>query len=166
MALTKNPLPTIAPTRALPVDMLSAFSLAQVIAASGYLQNANLQVSAGPGRMEGYWVIDILSANMGTGDEFYQFFLLGSNDIAFGNGNVESLAAHDVGAAASVRALPTICAATPTIPDPGLNSTRHVIPFQNQMGSYVFNYLQCYVKMGGTGPTITCSSWLVPTTSK
>lgn len=165
MALTKSLLPVITPTHAVPYDTLSAFALAQVIAATGYLNNVNLQVPTGPGRMEGYWVLDISSVNIATGDEFYKFFLLGSNDIAFGNGNVEILATHDIAATAALRLLPTIAAASPTIPVTGLNATRHVIPYSNEMGDFTFVYLQAYVLMGGTGPTVTCSSWLTYDTS-
>jgi hypothetical protein len=29
------------------------------------------------------------------------------------------------------------------------------------MGGFVFQYLQLYLKVGGTGPSITFSSWIV-----
>lgn len=162
MALTKSLLPALTPTHAVPFDTAQAFALAQTLTASGYATNENTQVTMGPGRMEGYWVLDIAAINIATGDEYYQFFLLGSNDVNFANGNNEILAAHDFAATAALRLLATIPAASPAEPVVGLNATRHAIPFSNLMGDYVFEYLQLYVKMGGTGPSVTFSSWLAP----
>jgi hypothetical protein len=35
-----------------------------------------------------------------------------------------------------------------------------VIPISNLMGAYLFQYLQLYLLVGGTSPSITFSSWL------
>lgn len=185
MAITRTLLPANAPTHALPYDALNAFALAQTIAATGYLTNVNTQLTYGPGRMEGYWVLDISSIELTTGDQ-YQFALLGSNDIAFGNGNVDLLAFRDFATVTAQRIIPTILGASPfaiaslvgaapqwtanpptnqtfstTVPS-GAASITHAIPFSNEMGEVTYEYLQCYVTIAGTTPTVTVSSWLVP----
>ena len=162
MALTKTTLPALTPTHAVPYDTAQAFALAQTITATGYATNVNTQVTMGPGRMEGYWALDISNLKVSAGNETYGFYLMGSNDSGWGNGNVELLAAHDFAAASSGRLVPTILAVTPAEPVVGLNATRHAIPFSNQMGDYVFEYMQLYLVLGGTSPTVTFSSWLSP----
>jgi len=92
---------------------MTAFTDTQVVTATGYLNNLNSGLldlgGASPvsavGRTDGMWNLDISAVNMVTTDETYKFALLGSNDIAFGNGNVELLAFHDLAALAANRVI-------------------------------------------------------------
>ena len=160
MPLTNNALPSVLPSRPVPYDANTAFAKAQVMAATGYANNVNLQVSVGPGRIEGYWVTDISNMKVSAGNESYNFFLLGSNDAAFGNGNVDLIAAHDFNAAAAARLVPTITPANGASPLTGQGADRYVIPYSNLMGKFLFQYLQLQVVIAGTAPTVTFTSWI------
>jgi len=162
MALTKTTLPAITPTFAVPYDTLQAFCLAQTITASGYASNVNTQLSMGPGRFNGLWAINVTAVNMGSSNEFYGLWLLGSNDVNFANGNTEVLAQFDLAATAALRTLATVCAASPTIPEDATAGTLFVKAWINQVADYVFQYMQLYVLVGGTSPSITFSSWVAP----
>lgn len=165
MALSANTLPSIVPSRAVPVDVALQFCEDQTIASTGYLTNVlgSGNMSFGPGRKEGYWVLDISALEVASGDEVYQFFLLGSNDSSWTNGAVEILASRDFAAATGDRLVPTICPASDTVPPTGLTSDRFVIPFSNQMGRFVFQYLRARVIIAGTIATgVTVSSWITP----
>lgn len=166
MALTKTLLPVNAPTHALPFDVAGSFGLAVTQTASGFVLAPPLNVSYGPGRMEGYWNIDVSNAKVSAGNETYQFFLLGSNDINFGNGNCENLGVYDIAATSALRDLPTILAASPAIPDTGLSASRFTRAFSNQSDQFVFQFINLYCLIAGTAPTITFSSWLIPWTGQ
>jgi hypothetical protein len=165
MALTKSTLPMERPSIAVPFDTLQAFSLSETLSASGYASNVNTQITMGPGRYYGLWALQVSAAAMGSNNEFYQFFLLGSNDPAFGVGNIELLAAHDIAAASALRLLANICAASPSAPDAGYAASAFVKPWTNQVDQYVFEYMQLYCNMGGTSPSVTFSSWVSPFTA-
>lgn len=164
MALTKALLPVIAPTHATPFDVSLSFAGAATLTASGFATNANAPAIVGPGRFEGYWRLDVSAADVGSGDEAYKFFLLGSNDPVFGNANNEILAVHDIAATAALRLLPAIAAISPTVPDTGLAASSFVIPFSNQLDQFVFTYINLYVLIAGTTPSVTFSSWVSPFT--
>ena len=124
MALTANLIPSQVPFYATPFDAQTAFTSAQTLVATGYLNNLNSgQVDLGgsspssaAGRTNGMWVLDITALDFSSNDEIYTFHLVGSNDVAFGNGNVEQLATHNFAATAALRTVATIWGATPTIP--------------------------------------------------
>jgi hypothetical protein len=168
MALTANAIPSQIASYATPYDAANAFASAQIITATGYLNNLNsgqldlggATPSSGAGRTQGMWCIDITNLNFGTGDEVYQFMLLASNDVAFGNGNVELLAFHDLSAASSGRLVPTLMGVTPTIPPVGLAGTLFQIPYTNLMQRIYYRYIRCRMAIGGTGPTATVTTWL------
>jgi hypothetical protein len=159
MALTNNTLPSVLPTRVVPYDSSTAFSKAQTVTASGYVGNINTQVPVLAGRFDGLWAIDVSAATLSS-NQSYQFFLVGSNDAAFTAGNVELLAIHDFAATSALRIFANNAAASSITPPNGQAVLRHVIPFCNQMGAYLFQYLQLYLLVGGTSPSITFSSWL------
>ena len=160
MALSANTLPIVMPSISAPFDVMTAFAKAQTLTATGYVNNLNTQINVGTGRITGFLALDITNLKLSAGNETYQFFLLGSNDASFTSGNIDLLAAHDFAAAASGRLLPTICAASPSVPVTGQSGTRHFIPYSNLMGGYMFQYLQFYTVISGTSPTVTCSAWL------
>lgn len=162
MALTSNPLPSILPGHAVPLDVNLLFCQDQTFGATGYLNNgsATIQLPIGPGRVEGYWVVDVKVLKVSAANETYQLGLLGSNDIAFGNGNTELLAFHDWAAATAGRVFPTILGASPLVPLANAIATRHVIPYSNRMGGFVLQYLQLYLQVGGTAPSVKLTSWI------
>ena len=163
MALTQpaGGLPSITPTIAVPYDVLQAFADSQTLVASGYAGNVNTQVHIGPGRFDGLLALNLSNAKVSTGDEKYAFYLLGSNDPAFGNGNNEILVTHDIAATAALRLLATICAVSPAVPPPGLSASRIVEAVaEHNVSEHTFEYQQLYVLIAGTTPTVTFSAWL------
>ena len=168
MALTANTIPSQVTTFPCPFDAMLAFGSAQTITATGYINNLNSglidfggssPVSAA-GRTDGIWTVDLSALDVSSGDEFYQFYLLGSNDSAFGNGNVETLQSFDIAATAALRVIATLLGVSPTVPPTGLGGTIIQRPFTNLVGRIYYRYAKARVIIGGTTPTITVSSWL------
>jgi hypothetical protein len=58
------------------------------------------------GRFQGQWVIQVEAASLASSNEFYQFYLWGSNDAAFGAGNTELLGTFDIAATSALRRFP------------------------------------------------------------
>jgi hypothetical protein len=168
MALTANTVPSHVPFYATPFDAQTAFTAAQTLTATGYLNNLNsgqvdlggANPASGAGRTNGMWVLDITALDFSSADETYKLHLVASNDVAFGNGNVELLAFHDFAAVTAGRQVATIFGATPTIPPTGTAGTILQLPFTNLMQRIVYRYLRCYLVVGGTTPSITVTSWL------
>src|SRR5262245_58631381 len=109
MPITAGTLPSQVPIQAVPFDANLALATqpSQTLTATGYMGAPN-QIDIGPGRTEGYWAIDITAIDFTSGDETYKFHLFGSNDVAWGNGNVDLLAFHDFAAATAGRQVATI----------------------------------------------------------
>jgi hypothetical protein len=120
MPLTNNTLPSIPPHFTLPLDANMQFASAQNLQASGFVNNVNSVLDLGLGRFTGMLALDISALDISSGNETYQLALLGSNDLAFGNGNVDLLAFHDFAAVTAGRIIPTLLAASPVIPPPNL----------------------------------------------
>ena len=172
MPLTANAIPSQIPFYTTPYDAQLAFTSAQTIAATGYLNNLNsgqidlggANPSSGAGRTTGMWVLEITAIDVVTGDESYTFNLFGSNDVAFGNGNVEILQTQNFGGATG-RGIATIPGASPTIPPTGVGGMLCQFPFTNLKARIVYRYLRCYVVIAGTTPTITVTSWISSSSS-
>jgi hypothetical protein len=163
MAITKNTLPAVNPEFALPQDSSLIFATAQTLTATGYVNNVNAQLTLSPGRLVGMLALDITALFGTSADEYYQFYLMGSNDANWGNGNVELLTAWDYSFASSTRMVPTILGVTPTIPPVTRAGALRAQPFTNMtFDRYVFQYLKLYLVTGGTTPSVTCSAWIVP----
>ncbi|MFB0691938.1 hypothetical protein ACA106_15600 [Agrobacterium pusense] len=161
MPLTNlSPLPSSLPQRVVPLDVLTAFSTGQTLTASGYVNQVQQQVDIGVGLWEGRLSLELNALDLSSGDETYRLFLLGSNDPAFGNGNVEILATQDFAAATTGRLLPTVAPASSSMPPSNRQSGRFVVPVTNLRGMFLFRYLQLYTQLGGTTPSITLSAWL------
>jgi hypothetical protein len=171
MALTANALPSQVPTISAPFDSQAAFGPAQTLTATGYLQLAGNPAQldlggAGPfaggsvGLTRGMWVLNITAIDISSGDETYKFNLLGSNDVAFGNSNVELLAMHDFAAVSAGRQIPSILGASPTIPPAGHGGVLVYLPWMNFMQRICYRYVRCYLVAGGTTPSVTVTSWL------
>ncbi|MCK1718868.1 hypothetical protein [Bradyrhizobium sp. 141] len=162
MALTNNTLPSIVPEFTLPLDNLTQFCSAQTITATGYFNDENAVVTLGEGRFTGMLALDITALDVASGDETYKICLFGSNDNAFGNGNVDMLAFHDFAAASAGRQVATILAPSPTIPPTGRAGSIIAIPFTNVMQGFVYKYAKLYGVLGGTSPSITMTAWITP----
>jgi len=168
MALTANAIPSQVQTFPCPYDATMAFCSAQTIVATGFLNNLNsglLDLGGGTpvsaaGRTDGIWNFLITAANFATADESYTFRLLGSNDVAFGNGNVELLSMHDIAATAALRNLTAVLGATPAIPTVGLAGTLFQKPITNLMQRVIYRYMKCHMVAVGTGPSVTITSWI------
>lgn len=164
MALTALAIPSQVPDYISPFDAMNAMASAQTLTATGNMTTTldlggSNPVSAA-GRCEGLWNIDITAVDMTSTDESYWFALLGSNDAAFGNGNVELLAFHDLAAVTAGRVIATLLGASPAIPRTGKAGEILRIPFTNLMQSIVYRYARGRVIIAGTTPSVTFSSWL------
>lgn len=169
MALTALAIPSQVGQFPAPYDALLELSPVETITATAYFGAAvatktldlggSTPVSA-VGRTDGIWNILISAADMASTDETYRAHLFGSNDVAFGNGNVELLAYHDLAAVTAGRQVATILGATPTIPPTNVTGTLLQIPFTNLMQRILYRYVRGYWVIGGTTPSITYRSWL------
>lgn len=165
MALTNNTLPSVIPQFTLPLDANMAFALPsapQTLTATGFVNSANAVLSLQPGRFTGMLALDITALDVTSGNETYQFSLIGSNDASVGNGNADLLAFHDFAAASSGRIIATQLAASPAIPDAGRAGSLIAIPFTNIMQGFIYQYLKLNVTAGGTTPSVTLSAWVTP----
>lgn len=149
--------------------MLDFTPAAETLTATGYMNStvATTTIDLGGsnpvsavGRHEGVWNILISAIDMASGDETYRMFLMGSNDAAWANGNVELLAMHDLAAAAAGRIVATILGISPAIPPTSLTATQLQILWTNQRQRILYRYLRGYLVLGGTTPSITYQSWL------
>jgi hypothetical protein len=166
MPFTAPTIPSQVTALPAPWDVMTAFTDNQIITATGYLSNlnsglldlgsTNQSIGGGAGRVEGIWSLNISAIDMSSGDESYQFALLGSNDSTFANGNVELLAFHDVAASAAVRFIANLLGASPAIPPNG----RLQFPFNNLVQKITYRYLKCRVIIAGTTPSVTVTSWI------
>ena len=154
------PVPFNPPSKVGTFDVTTCFATngeAQTLTATGYLGNG-LQLDVGPGLFEGYWIIDFTARKQSTGDESYTFYLLGSNDPNFANGNVEILDAQNFGGARSIAAIP---GASPALPVPVTGSGEvNYDPVLNMKSGIVYRYIRCYLVVAGTAPSVTVNSWL------
>lgn len=168
MALTPLTIPSQVVTYPAPFDAMTAFCSAQTLTATGYFNNLNSgQIDLGGpspvsavGRTDFIWSMDVTACDMSSNDESYKLNLFGSNDVAFGNGNVELLAFHDLAAVTAGRQVATILGASPTIPPTNLAGTIIQLPATNLMQRIYYRYLRMYLVAAGTTPSITLTSWI------
>jgi hypothetical protein len=170
MALTSLALPSQITTFPCPIDAALTLCNAQTLTATGYLGNASPtqidlggnQPVAGVGRTDFIWTMQITSINFGSADESYTFRLLGSNDVAWGSGNIELLAMHDFAATSALRSMAgSVLGATPTIPPPGRGGSLIQLPASNQMQMINYRYVRAHLTLVGTaGSGVTLTSWL------
>lgn len=166
MALTALTIPSQFQVYPSPLDAAMEFTTGETLTATAYMgSSAQLDLgganpAAAAGRHEGIWNILISAIDMSSNDETYRFNLMGSNDAAWGNGNVELLAFHDLAAVTAGRIVATILGATPAIPPTGLTGTQLQILFSNMRQRILYRYLRGYIVIGGTTPSITYRSWI------
>ncbi|MBV8895533.1 MAG: hypothetical protein JO051_03400 [Acidobacteriaceae bacterium] len=159
MALTANSVPSVPGGSAYPYDASLALCASATLTATGYLGSPT-QLDLGLGRQGGVMVNDLSGLYTTTGDEYYRIFLLGSNDNAFGNGNVELLGMAEYRTASSNGVIATILGASPTVPAAGRVGGFLEIPFSTQRFGINYRYIRGYLVTGGTTPSITLTSWL------
>ncbi len=102
-------------------------------------------------RIDACCVIDVSALNIVTGDEYYKFMLVGSTDPAFGSGNVVNLGAIEVGKGS---AIPDIINGKDSV------TGRLELLFCTQVAGNLMEFLQLYVVMGGTSPSITYTAFV------
>ena len=155
------PMPFNPPTKVGTFDAATCFTggtTAVTVTTDGYLQNAGQpgQLDVGPGLFDGYWIIDF-TARKQTGSEEYTVYLLGSNDPAFGAGNVEIIDMQDYGSVRSaVQPSGVTCGASPAV----TSGETNYIPVLNFKSGIVYRYLRCWIDVAGTTPSATLNSWL------
>ena len=138
------------------------------LTASGYSQFSSAQaiVDLGYGNAEYQWALSISAIDVTSGDELYKFALIGSNDVAFGNGNCDLLGYHEYAAAASARVVANKLAPVATtgvvIPDPNSAGSWDTFPFYNYRNGQTFQYVSLYLVISGTTPSVTFGSWISP----
>jgi hypothetical protein len=162
MPLTNNPLPNLPSQFVLPIDANLEFASAQTIAATGYVNNLNPVLDLGGGRFDGVCALLISNLKVSVTDETYKFALIGSNDIAFGNGNCDLLAFHDFAGLAANRVLATVLAASPTVPPTSRSASLIAMPFTNYVQDFIYRYAKLSLTVGGTSPTTTLAAWITP----
>ena len=169
MPLTANLLPsTVPPTSfATPFDRATSFAENQAFTASGAINNHNTQIDlggvaqspsaglgSGVGRVSGIWCVNVSTMDFASLDETYRLFLLASNDVAWGNGNVDLLAFHDFASVTAGRIIPTLMGQSLAAP------TQLRIPFINLKQGLLYRYLRCNIVITGSTPQATLTSWL------
>lgn len=159
MPLSANTLPFNVPLQIAPFDANLAFgtnAAAETKTATGYY-GAPTQIDIGVGRIEGYLALPFTARKISAGDESYTFHLMGSNDAAWGNGNVEILQTQNFGAA---RGIATIPGASPAMPTVGPAGEVNILPFSNLKSGIVYRYVRLYVVIAGTSPTCTVNPYI------
>jgi len=155
------PVPFNPPTKVGTFDAANCFTgglTPQTFTTSGYfLEGGTPQtLDVGPGLFDGYWIIDF-TARKQTGTEEYTIYLLGSNDPAFGAGNIEMLSIQDFGAArVAVQPSAVNCGASPAVNSGETN----YIAILNFKSGIVYRYIRAWIDVAGTTPSATVNSWL------
>jgi hypothetical protein len=162
MSLTANALPFAPPLAIAPKDTLLAFSTGatfQTLTSTNYF-GAPTTLDIGPGRFEAYLGLLFTQRKQSAGDESYSVHLLGSNDSAWTDGNVEILMSQNFGA---LRSIATIPGASPAMPSGyGPLGELNVFPFTNLKSRIAYRYLRAYAVISGTSPSMTCDAWIAP----
>ena len=132
---------------------VTADDLAEV---SGAEQIINLYQGAASGsagvgaEFNGLWVIDVSAIDQTTGDELYTLILEGCNTAAFTTTSIVQLAMIQLGDEDTMQGN---C-------DLDLGVGRYVVPFSNELVGTTYQYCRLAFDVGGTSPSITCTSFL------
>ncbi len=156
------PMPFNPPSKVGVFDTATCFAKngqAETLTATAYLGGTGtpVQLDVGTWLVEGYWMLDWLARDQANNDESYSVYLLGSNDPAWGNGNVEILQSQNFG---SGRSIATIAGGSPGCPNKQGSGEMNWFPFLNYKSGIVYRYLRVYIVIAGTTPSATLNSWL------
>jgi hypothetical protein len=165
MPLTRAPLPINLPTRSAPIDMAATFRLgAAPMTVSGWATGAAANYITLPrGRAQGLWMLQVHAADITSGNEAYQFFLHGSNDPTFGVTTSDLLGVYDIAATSLLRLAQPSGQDTewPGIAN-GTSAAIYALPVGNDNDVFTFEFVNLYVNLLGTTPSITFDSWFSP----
>lgn len=169
MALAALAIPSQMQTYPSPFDAMLQLTASETITATAWMGAVTtigtIDLGGGNpvsavGRTEGIFNVLVSAAVVNDADENYRFFLFGSQDVAFGNGNVELLALMEVSAGVAGRVVATILGISPAIPVTNRAGTLLQRPFSNLSQGILYRYVRGYVVIGGTTPSVTYQSWL------
>lgn len=101
-------------------------------------------------RIDAMLVLDVTALNIATGDENYRLVVALSNDPAFGAGNVVEGPSILLGKGAELDV------------GNGADSVvgRYELGFTNQIAGSIYEFMQLYVIVSGTGPSITFAGFV------
>ena len=94
--------------------------------------------------------IIMISAITTTGSDYYRLTLAGSNDPAFGAGNVQNLASIDFGNSSVRDGLNALTTAAPGGSTAYPADNMYELPFTNEQNSVKYEFLQMYVAVTGS----------------
>lgn len=128
---------------------------------SGYMQasgaDALLDLGGNQGtsplqqaRIDAVAIFDVTAIKTSSGNESYKLLVVGSNDPNFGAGNVTCLAAVELGAVGGADVVNGLA-------DP---IGRVEVGFCTQKCQTLYEFIKCYLVIGGTTPTISISSFV------
>ena len=100
----------------------------------------------------------MLTAITTTGSDYYRLTLAGSNDPAFGAGNVQNLASMDFGNSTVRDGLNALTTAAPLGANYYPQDSQYELPFTNEQNNVKYEFLQLYV--GGTFGSIQFSAFV------
>jgi len=126
---------------------MTASGWAQVGGATGILDLGGNQLSGAPmpaARIDAMCVI-MVAAITTSGSSLYRLTLAGSNDPAFGAGNVQNLASMDFGNATVRDGLNALTTAAPGGSTAYPADCMYEMPFTNEQNSVKYQFLQLYV---------------------
>jgi hypothetical protein len=128
----------------------TASGFAQVGGADAILDLGGLQSSTPKqqARTDEALVLDVTAIDTVTGDESYNLILLGSNDSAFGAGNVAILGSFILG---GVTGKTTIGALNTFVDVAG----RYEFCFSSEQANVKYQYLKLYLVIAGTTPSLS-----------
>ncbi|MBU4564055.1 MAG: hypothetical protein KMY53_17900 [Desulfarculus sp.] len=116
--------------------------------AAGTVDGSPMVFSVGPGRVEGFLVVDVSAIEIADNDELYKIKLQGSSRKDFAH-NVEDLAILELGAKEVLGG------------DQDSAARRYAIPFTNERDGYLWPHLRVYTDVNGTiASGINFTAWL------
>lgn len=136
-------------------DRNMAFAEDLTLTATGNVQFGGNDVilDLGDGRNDDTLVINVTALDVASGNELYQFVLLGSTSPTFAS-DIETLAWAEMGDT-SVRTLGASQAADSA-------AQRLELPFCNRRNDKEYRYLKLRLVAAGTTPSITFDAWVAP----
>lgn len=101
-------------------------------------------------------VVDLTAIKTSSSNEDYELLLVGSNDPAFGAGNVQMLGSMQFGFTGSYDILNGI-----TTPQPAaIGGARYEIPFTTEQNNIKYQFVKLYNIIAGTTPTMTYKAFI------
>lgn len=99
-------------------------------------------IDTGGGFFEGDMVIDITAMDVATGDEVYNIHVQGSSSATFSSG-LASIIKFECGDATQIAS------------DVDITTGRFILPFNNQVGETIYQYLRVFTTLDAASSSIT-----------